>query len=135
MNCQTASFADQIRVSARLLFPYITNSPIPFKEWEESLRRVSNDLGYIVRGYRVFDESREELVLNLKLAVHFIIGSSIYPNGVIAWVLLEEALSEAEIGDVDSINHLLKKTLECGNHPETCAGQSAPHVPVLRDVV
>jgi hypothetical protein len=109
--------ADKIRVSARLLFPYVANSPLPFKEWEDSLRRMAVNLDYVLMGYRVFDDGRGGLALNLKLAMHFIIGSSIYPNGAVARVLLDEALSGAGSGDVDCVDHLLEQYWKVGIVP------------------
>lgn len=109
--------ADEIRVRARLMYPYIVNSPLRYGEWQDSLRRMGEDLNLILRGYRVFIDGNGDLSLNLNLATRFIICSSIYPNGAVAAVLFDEALSGAGAGNVDCIDRLLEHHLKVGMIP------------------
>ena len=109
--------ADEIRVHARLLYHFLANPHLPFEEWEDSLRRMGEDLNSIVMGYRVYNDASGELTLNLKLATHFIIRSSIYPNGAVAAVLLDEALSGAGAGNADCIDRMLVKHWKVGMIP------------------
>lgn len=116
-SAQTPIHADQIRINARLLYPYVINGSMPFIEYEDSLRQTALDLNSVLMGYRVSEDDRAEVSLNIKLATHFIMHACIFPKGAIAWVLLDEALNDAGSGDGDAVDSLLLNHWKVGIIP------------------
>ena len=98
--------AEQIRVSARHLYPYVGNNYPSLWEWVDSLRRVVDDPNNSIMGFRVFYDGEKGVnsTLNLNLSTFLIDNSSHYATGAVARVILAEALQGASHGHLDHIN-------------------------------
>jgi len=90
----------QPSVSASLLFPYLTNGHLSFKDWEYSLRRMAANPCFVSLGCRLLTDSNNALHLNPQFATFHAIQASNRPQGAIACVILHEGLKAAKSGNI-----------------------------------
>jgi hypothetical protein len=101
--------ADQIRVKASLLYPYLGNDCPTLGHWVDLLSGMADDPNNLMKGFQVFYDGNKgvDSTLNFNLTNFLIFNTTHYATGAVASVILAEGLLGASHGHLEHINRTL----------------------------